>query len=322
MLRSFFIGLSKARWAQNLITHWGFAWRLASRFIAGETPDDALRAIQDLNDRGIFATLDHLGENTTSIEAAAQATQDALEMLDRIQQAELRSGISIKLSQMGLSVDPNLCLQNLLHILQRAQDYHIFVRIDMEDSPTVDKTLRLYWEARRRGFDNVGVVIQSYLYRSESDLEEVLGGGGKIRLVKGAYQEPASLAYPKKADVDRNYDHLAQLMMDQSARRLKSDGTQENGEGRIPPIVALGTHDPLRISNARNYAENIQLPKKFLEFQMLYGIRRDLQEALAAQGYPVRVYVPYGTHWYPYFMRRLAERPANLWFFLSNFFRK
>jgi proline dehydrogenase len=305
-----------------MITHWGFARRAAARFVAGETPDDALRAVQELNVGGILATLDHLGENTATREDALQATEDALVMLDAIQRAELHSNISIKLSQLGLKIDSQLCLQNLLRILERARDYHSFVRIDMEESAVVDRTLTMYWEARRQGFDNLGVVIQSYLYRSDSDVQELLPSGARVRLVKGAYREPPSLAFPKKKDVDANYDRLACRLLDQTYRSLQQNSSALNQDGRIPPIAAIATHDPVRIANAQAYASQIGLPKEAIEFQLLYGIRRDLQSDLAAQGFPVRIYVPYGTQWYPYFMRRLAERPANLWFFLSNLVRK
>lgn len=322
MLRSFFIQLSKARWAQAIILQWAFARRAASRFVAGETPGEALRAVQELNTNGILATLDHLGENTTTREDALQASEDAQDMMDSIQRAELHSNISIKLSQLGLKLDPQFCQQNLLHILERARDHNSFVRIDMEESAVVDRTLTVYWEARRRGFENLGVVIQSYLYRSDSDLQELLAGGAKVRLVKGAYREPASLAFPRKKDVNANYDQLTRRLLDQTQRSLQPKGSLQNRDGRVPSIAALATHDPQRIAYAQAYASEIGLPKAAYEFQMLYGIRRDLQADLTAQGYSVRVYVPYGTQWYPYFMRRLAERPANLVFFLSNLIRK
>ncbi len=169
------------------------------------------------------------------------------------------------------------------------------------------------------GFDNVGVVIQSCLYRSQEDIRQLAEDGGYVRLCKGAYKEPAEIAYPRKADVDASFDRLANMLMDGS---LAKGSPQARPDGRFPPPPALATHDERRIENARQYAQQIGLPHKALEFQMLHGIRRDLQEQLVAQGYPVRVYVPYGTEWYPYFTRRLAERPANLWFFISNFFRR
>ncbi len=317
MLRSFFIYLSKAQWAQNWIMRLPFAWRMASRFVAGTTKEDAIRVIRELNARGINATLDHLGEHTTNAEEAIEATRHILEILEAIERAGVRSNVSIKLTQIGLALDTELCAENLERILRQAQAHNNFVRIDMEDTPYIDATFDLYRRMRQRGFQNFGLVIQSYLYRSEDDVRRLLPEGVPIRLVKGAYKEPPDKAFPKKADVDANYDLLTKLLLDASlnqASRLSADG-------RFPPLAAIATHDEKRIEFARRYAERIGLPKEGLEFQMLYGIRRDLQERLAAEGYPVRVYVPYGTHWYPYFMRRLAERPANVWFLLSNLLR-
>ncbi len=319
MLRSIFIGLSKAQWANRLITGWGFARHAAGRFVAGETREAAVEAVRGLNARGIRATLDFLGENTTRPEDARHAAEQIILMLEVIQQAGVSANVSIKLSQIGLNLDGEYCRENLRRILEKARDLGNFVRIDMEDAAVTEKTLGHYEWARENGFDAVGIVIQSYLYRSEADIRRLMQGGGRVRLCKGAYQEPAEVAFPKKADVDRNYDHLVDLLLD-GARQ--AGAPVASADGRIPPIPAIASHDELRIRHARKQAATLGLPKTALEFQMLYGIRRDLQETLAAEGYPVRVYVPYGTHWYPYFMRRLAERPANVWFFLSNFFRK
>ncbi len=320
MLRSPLIYLSKADWARQIVTRWSFAWRAASRFVAGERLEDAIDVINKLNQKGINATLDHLGEHTTSPENAIRAAQDVTEILDCIHLAGVRSNVSIKLTQIGLSVDEELCQANLQCILLRAREIGSFIRIDMEDSPWVDKTLALFREMRDTyGFDNVGVVIQTYLYRSEDDIRALGEKGAQIRLCKGAYKEPPEIAYPKKADVDANFDRLASILMDFS---LSQGSPEISQDGIIPPPPALATHDELRIEYAKEYARKIGLPKKALEFQMLHGIRRDLQESLAEQGYPVRVYVPYGTEWYPYFTRRLAERPANLWFFLSNLVRQ
>lgn len=318
MLRSFLIYISKAAWAQKLVTSWGFAWRTASRFVAGTQLDDAIRVVKELNEKGINVTLDHLGENTSTPEEAQQATDDILLALDEFKDKALRANISIKLTQIGLGLDENLCAQNLERILARAKACDTFVRIDMEDTPYTDKTIDLFYKMRGKGYGNTGVVIQSYLHRSEADTRRLLGDKVPIRLVKGAYKEPPDRAFPKKEEVDANYDLLAKLMLDASL----ANTSRLSDDGRLPPIPALGTHDEKRIAFAKQYAEKIGLPKSGLEFQLLYGIRRDLQENLVQEGYPVRVYVPYGTHWYPYFMRRLAERPANIWFFLSNFFRK
>ncbi|HNN13360.1 MAG TPA: proline dehydrogenase family protein [Anaerolineales bacterium] len=318
MLRSFIIYLSKAAWAQNLITGWGFAWRTASRFVAGTKLSDALRVVRALNARGINATLDHLGEHTSSPEEAQQATDDIFATLDALGvEPSLKGNVSIKLTQIGLGLDETLCAQNLERILARAKAAKTFLRIDIEDTPYTDKTINLYYLMREKGYENAGMAVQSYLYRAEADLRRMMQDATRIRLVKGAYREPPDKAFPKKADVDANYDLLTKIMIDTSlaVQSALSD------DGRVPPIPAIASHDERRIAFAKSYAEKVGLPKSGLEFQMLYGIRRDLQEQLAAEGYPVRVYVPFGTHWYPYFMRRLAERPANIWFFISNFFR-
>lgn len=317
MLRSFFIYLSKATWAQSLIMRLPFAWRMASRFVAGTEKADAIRVIRELNARDINATLDHLGEHTTNTDEAISATQHILDILEEIERAGVRANVSIKLTQIGLALDAQLCAENLERILAQARAHHNFVRIDMEDTPYTDATIDLYYHMRQRGFDNCGLVIQSYLYRSEADTRRLLTDGVPIRLVKGAYKEPPDKAFPKKADVDANFDLLAKLLLDASLART----SRLSPDGRFPPLAAIATHDEKRIAFAQSYASRIGLPKEGLEFQMLYGIRRDLQERLAAAGYPVRVYVPYGTHWYPYFMRRLAERPANVWFLLVNLFR-
>jgi proline dehydrogenase len=194
------------------------------------------------------------------------------------------------------------------------------VRIDIEDSPYSDTTIELYNSMLSSGFtvQTVGMAVQSYMFRAEDDVKSLLEKGTSFRLVKGAYKEPSSVAYPKKSDVDANFDILASILIDASLARK----TEISADGRIPPIPAIATHDEKRIAFAKSYAEKVGLPKSGLEFQMLYGIRRDLQEQLSKEGYPVRIYVPFGTHWYPYFMRRLAERPANIWFFVSNFFKK
>lgn len=320
MLRSFLIYLSKAAWARQIVTGWSFAWRAASRFVAGEKLEDALRVVTELNSKGINATLDHLGEHTTNPDEARRATQEILDIFPEIARSGVRSNVSIKLTQIGVAVDENLCAENLSRILQCARDNGNFVRIDIEDSPWVDATLNLYRQMRfQRGFENVGVAIQSYLYRSEADMRKLAEEGARVRLCKGAYKEPPEIAFPKKADVDASYDLLARILMD-GALVHGSPGLSE--DGRVPPLPALGTHDERRIELAKQYAQQIGLPKTAFEFQMLNGIRRDLQERLVAEGHPVRIYVPYGTEWYPYFTRRLAERPANLWFFLSNLFRK
>jgi proline dehydrogenase len=320
MLRSFFIYLSKAAWAHDLVTKWGFAWRMASRFIAGEKMEDAERVVKELNSKGINATLDQLGEHTTNAEEANRAADGIIAILDDINKAGIRSNVSIKLTQIGMGMDDEVCRDNLTRIVDRAREYNGFVRIDIEDSPYTDKTIAFFNEMLEKGYSEktVGVAAQSYLFRAEKDVRTLLEKGASFRLVKGAYQEPPSVAFPKKVDVDANFDTLTSILIDASL----AQGSRLSADGRIPPIPAIGTHDEKRIAFAKAYAEKVGLPKTGLEFQMLYGIRRDLQEQLSREGYPVRIYVPFGTHWYPYFMRRLAERPANIWFFVSNYFKK
>jgi proline dehydrogenase len=321
MLRSFLIYLSKAAWAQKIVTSWSIAWRVASRFVAGEKIGDAIRVVRELNEKCINATLDHLGEHTSTVEEADKATQDILSILDAIDKAGVRANVSIKLTQIGMSLDEAICRQNLALILDQVKKHGNFLRIDMEDTPYTDTTLSQYYSMLQRGFNvgQVGLVVQSMLYRTEADVRKLLEYNTHLRLVKGAYKEPADKAFPKKADVDANFDLLTKLMIDAAC---KIDANKISADGRVPPIPAIATHDEKRIAFAKQYAEKVGLPKDALEFQMLYGIRRDLQEQLVKEGYPVRIYVPFGTHWYPYFMRRLAERPANIWFFISNFFRK
>ncbi|MBN2548944.1 MAG: proline dehydrogenase family protein [Anaerolineales bacterium] len=320
MLRSFLIYLSKAVWARQLVTRWKFAWRAASRFIAGEKLEDAIQAIRVLNEKGINATLDHLGENTATIEDARKATQDIIDAIDAIEKAGVRANVSVKLTQIGLALGEELCAENLERILRHADQYGNYVRVDMEDSTCVDGTLGLFQRMRHTcSLANTGIVIQAYLYRSEQDVRLILTDGGRIRLCKGAYKEPPDVAFPKKKDVDANFDRLTEIMIDGA---LAHGSPALSQDGRIPPIPAIGSHDPNRLAYAKAYAQKVGLPKQALEFQMLHGIRRDLQEQTVQEGYPVRIYVPYGTEWYPYFMRRLAERPANVWFFISNFFRR
>jgi proline dehydrogenase len=319
MFRSFFIYLSKASWARNIVTHWSIAWRMASRFISGETIEDGIKTIKLLNAKGINATLDHLGEHTDSPDKARQATQDIIQAFDAIEGAGVRSNVSIKLTQIGLGVNEEQCADNLAIILEKARSLGSFVRIDMEDSAVTQITLDILYKMRQRGFTNVGIVIQAYLYRSEEDIRKLLKDCFAVRLCKGAYKEPASVAYPKKKDVDASYDRCIALLIDGA---LSQNCPTVSADGKIPPVPGLATHDPKRIEFAKAYAQKVGLPKDALEFQMLNGIRRDLQEQLAKDGYHVRIYVPYGTEWYPYFMRRLAERPANLWFFASNFFHR
>jgi proline dehydrogenase len=318
MLKLLLIYLSQAQWARNIVQNWGFARRTAARFVAGETLDEAVAVVKQLHQKGICTTLDHLGEHVTSGEKARKAGDEVIQIIERLSTEGVCSGISIKLSQIGLVVDPRLCEENLVRIMEKAQQEEVFVRIDMEESALTQMTLDLYNKIRDRGFaEHIGIVIQSSLYRSERDVMDLLMDNNRIRICKGAYKEPRSLAYPRKGDVDENFDRIAKILLDKSLEI----GSRISPDGGTPPLPALATHDQQRVEYACSYGEKIGLDKGGLEFQMLYGIRDDLQLELIEDGYPVRVYVPYGQEWYPYFVRRLAERPANLWFFLSNLLR-
>ncbi len=320
MFRTVLIYLSQAAWARRLVTRWKFAWRAASRFVAGETLSEALQVVKELNAKGINATLDHLGEHTGDPESAQKSTQDILEIIEAIHRKGVRSGVSIKLTQVGLALGEDLCAENVAQILESARERGIYIRIDMEDSPWTAATLSIFRRMRfERGYENVGIVIQSYLYRSEEDIRQLVEKGAGVRLCKGAYKEPPDIAFPRKKDVDASYDRMTEILIE-GARANGS--TLVSADGITPPIPAIASHDEKRILHAKAYAQKVDFPKEALEFQMLNGIRRELQESLVAEGYPVRVYVPFGTEWYPYFVRRLAERPANLWFFLSNFFKR
>jgi proline dehydrogenase len=303
-----------------MVTNWSFSWQVASRFIAGVSADDAIRVVRELNAKGINATLDHLGEHTSTTDEANNAADSIQSILTEIDKAEVRANVSIKLTQIGMGLDEEICSQNLVSILEQVRKSKNFLRIDMEDTPYTDITISLYHSMLEREFDTkyIGLVVQAYLMRAEEDLRKLLEEGVRIRLVKGAYNEPPEKAFPKKSDTDANYDLLAKIMIDAA---LKMESNEISDDGRIPPFIAIASHDDKRIAFAKQYAERVGLPKDAIEFQMLYGIRRELQEQLVSEGYPVRVYVPYGAQWYPYFMRRLAERPANIWFFIANYFR-
>ena len=308
-LRSALLYLSRASWARRLVTGFDPAWVMASRFVAGETIDEAISVAKQLNDDGMLVTLDYLGESVTEAGEAAAARDQILTLLDRIHSTKINANVSVKLSQLGLKLDENMALANLRTLLDRARRRGNRMRVDMEESEVVDITLDIYRTLRdQEGFDNVGVVIQSYLYRSDDDVRQLVQEGAWVRLVKGAYKEPPTVAYPHKADTDAAYMRQVELMLSEEARR--------NGV-----YLAVATHDERIVRQVVELARREQIDAQTFEFQMLYGVRRELQRELVADGWRVRVYVPYGTAWYPYFMRRLAERPANLWFFVSNYFR-
>jgi proline dehydrogenase len=276
---------------------------VSRRFVAGEQLSEAIEAARVLNQKGMHVSLDHLGENVSDEQEAVSAAQDYMNILDRIKASGVDANISIKLTALGLDISKDLCESNVTRILEYAQQFPIFVRIDMEGSAyterTVDMTLRLH-----ERFEHVGTVIQSCLYRSKQDVEQLIAQGVRVRLVKGAYKEPKSIAFQLKSDVDRNYVRLMTLLLQ---------------KGNYP---ALATHDEAIIHTACKYALDNGISQDAFEFQMLYGIRRDLQEKLVRQGYHVRIYVPYGSQWYPYLTRRMAERPANLIFVMSNAARR
>ncbi len=308
MLRSFFLYLSQAHWAKNMIMRIGPARRSAHRFVAGDTLAEAIDVVRRLNANGLEVTLDHLGESVTDEAGAKQATQAYLDMIEAIAASGVRATTSLKLTQLGLDVREALCIENLRCILERAKAANNHVTVDMESSDYTDATLRIY-RLLRQEFDNVGIVIQAYLYRSEADMKALAQEGAFVRLCKGAYKEPADRAFPDKADVNANYARLVELFLSPEARAVGA-------------YLGLATHDEKMIDAARAFISAHQVPTDSFEFQMLYGIRQRLQEEIRDAGYKMRIYVGYGTEWYPFFMRRLAERPANVWFILSNVFRR
>jgi proline dehydrogenase len=276
--------------------------------VVGETLEEALRAVGDLNRQGMLATLDQLGEDVMNAEEARASAAGVTAILDGIQATEVKSNLSLKLTQLGLRVDPRLCQENLENVLQRASRLGTFVRIDMEGSDVTEQTFRIYEKARER-HPNVGIVIQSYLRRTEQDVRErLIPMGASVRLCKGAYKEPPALAFPEKSEVDANFKRLTDLLLSPEARSRKVS-------------VAVATHDEAMIRYVQEKVSRGEVGKEDFEFQMLYGIRRDLQRRLAREGHRVRIYVTFGTQWYPYFMRRLAERPANVLFLVRNVLR-
>jgi proline dehydrogenase len=297
MLRSVLLYLSEQKGLQEFILRRRLARRVSRRFVAGETLDEAIQVTRDLNARGMDVTLDHLGESVEREDQARKATDDYIAILEQISRGKVRTGISIKLTQIGLAIDHDLCCRNLRRVAEAARDHGNFVRIDMEASQYVQPTLDVFYELNRE-FKNLGAVIQSYLRRSEGDIRELAARGASVRLCKGAYKEPPELAFQKKKEVDASYVQLLEILM----------------ESESP--LAVATHDSRMIGAAKRLVGDHSNREAPVEFQMLYGVRRDLQARLVEEGYRVRIYVPYGTEWYPYFMRRMAERPANLLFVL------
>ncbi len=305
IFRSAFIALSHNRSLRHFCENSSLGVKLSSRFIAGMDIPDAIRVADAVNKQGITVSIDSLGESVTSKTEAHQAAEIYHQLLDLIAAHKLKANISVKLTQMGLQISPELSESIALSLTQHAASAGSFIRIDMEDSSLTQVTLDIVRRVHARSDlrDSIGVVIQAYLYRSQADIEQLLADGIRVRLCKGAYKEPAEVAFPRKADVDANYLKLSQLLM------------------QSPYYHALATHDEAMIDAAKSFARENEIAPSRFEFQMLYGIKRELQRDLVRDGYNVRVYVPFGTDWYPYFMRRLAERPANVLFLARNYFR-
>ena len=305
MLRNTLLYLSNQPKVFKFVRGNRLAKQFARRFVAGETISEALAAVRELNAKGITASLDLLGESVNNDAEARAARDEYLKILDRVRESKVDANVSVKLTAMGLDIDHELCVGIMQDVLARAQAYDTFVRIDMESSEYTDITLKLFEDRLYPTYKaNVGVVLQSYLYRTFADVEHMVSLRARVRLCKGAYKEPVKVAYPDKKDVDANYVRcMRELMV----------------KGNYPGVA---THDPSMINEAKRWAREQNITPDRFEFQMLYGVRRDLQEALVKDGWRVRCYVPFGTQWYPYLMRRLAERPANVAFITGNVIRE
>lgn len=299
--RSALIWLSRQEGLKDFAARFSVFKKLTTRFVAGETIDEAVEFIREINAEGCSATFDHLNESVGSAAEAEHEVSEYLNILSKIDETKINSNVSIKLTQFGLALDPELAYKNARRVVEEAHRRGNFVRVDMEDSNVTQVTLDIFKRLRAEfGLNDVGIVLQSYLKRTYTDAEALVKLPARIRICKGAYNEPPEVAFPNKQDVDDNYVRVMQLLL--------SSGTYHG----------IATHDPKMIDATVNFASREGIGKDKFEFQMLYGIRRDLQRQLAKDGYNMRVYVPYGKHWYPYFMRRLAERPANVWFVLKN----
>ena len=302
--RSALIWLSRQEGLKDFATRFKAFKKLTTRFVAGETINEAVDFIREINAEHCSATFDHLNESVGSAAEADREVVEYLNILSRIDETHIDSNASIKLTQFGLGLDPELAYINARKVVEDAHRRGNFVRVDMEDSNVTQATLDIFKKLRAEfGLNDVGIVLQSYLRRTYSDAQELLKLPARIRICKGAYNEPPEVAFPDKKDVDENYVRVMQLLL--------SSGTYHG----------IATHDPKMIEATINFASKEGIAKDKFEFQMLYGIRRDLQRQLARDGYNMRIYVPYGKHWYPYFMRRLAERPANIWFVMKNMFK-
>jgi proline dehydrogenase len=299
--RAALLYLSRQEGLKDFATRFRPFKKLATRFVAGEDMEEAIAAIRELNARGCTASFDHLNESVARVAEAEEEVREYLRVLARIDDTGIRSNVSIKLTQFGLDIDAELAYRNARTVVAEAARRGNFVRIDMEGSNVTQVTLDIFKRLRAEfGLNDVGIVVQAYLRRTAADVKELLKIPARIRLCKGAYNEPPEVAFPDKADVDQNYIRLM--------KQLLSSGIYHG----------IATHDPRMIEATIKHMQREGLSKDAFEFQMLYGVRRDLQDQLVRDGYRMRVYVPYGKHWYPYFMRRLAERPANVWFVMRN----
>ena len=304
MLRDALIYLSQSTAARRFVRTAPGARSMARRFVAGETIDDGIAACRELNRLGMSATLDYLGESVSSRAEATKAADVYIQTIDRLAAAKLDGNVSVKLTQMGQDIDVAFLHQNVGRIVERARSHDIFVRFDMEDSAHTQPTLDFFYDLWREGYRNIGVVIQAYMRRSKGDIERLNADKARVRLCKGAYKEPAAVAYQDKREVDDNFVALMKLLLEQ---------------GNYPGIA---THDELMIQATRLFVKQRGIESARYEFQMLYGVRRDLQQLLVREGYRMRVYVPFGEAWYPYLMRRMAERPANLLFVMNAIFKE
>lgn len=298
-MRSFLLHLSESKRLAPLIMHNSLSRRVARRFVAGETLDDAVEVARNVNSTMQLATLDLLGENVSDEAGARQAAENYLAIFERIEREKLDSNVSLKLTQLGIDLNESLCQELLEKIIARAAAQGNFVRIDMEGSPYTERTVEMAKRVRAK-YAAVGTVMQAYLYRTEKDVLDLIAAGCRLRLCKGAYKEPPDIAFAKKSDVDANYVKLMRLILPSGIYH------------------GIATHDPAMIDATKEFASEKNIGREQFEFQMLYGIRTDLQKQLVRDGFRLRIYIPYGTDWFPYFMRRLAERPANLTFFLRN----
>lgn len=302
VLKDTLLYLSQNQRMRDFIVHNKATRGISRRFVAGEELDEAIQVTRTLNQRNIQVALDFLGENVSDASEAETATKNYITALHLVKQTGVDANISIKLTALGLDISKEICERNLETILEHAEEYGIFACIDMEGSAYTEQTVELTLRMHKR-FTQMGTVIQSYLYRSKKDVEQLIDENIRVRLVKGAYKEPQSIAFQHKSEVDRNYIQLMSMLL---------------ARGKFP---AIATHDQHIIDAARDFVRDHGIDKLSFEFQMLYGIRRDLQGKLVEKGYNMRVYVPYGSQWYPYLMRRMAERPANLVFVMSNALR-